>query len=65
MIRHRSDTGKWEVRWRENGRHCSRSFSRKADAEKFATRVRSARELGETLDLDRGKETVAEFIERW
>ncbi len=28
-------------------------------------RVRSARELGEVLDLDRGKETVAEFIERW
>ncbi len=28
-------------------------------------RVRSARELGQSLDLDRGKETVAEFIERW
>ncbi len=53
------------MRWRENGRHRSRSFTRKADAERFATRVRSARELGETLDLDRGKETVAEFIERW
>ena len=27
--------------------------------------MRSARELGEVLDLDRGKETAAEFIERW
>ena len=65
MIRQRLDTGKWEVRWRENGRHRSRSFTRKADAERFATRVRSARELGDALDLDRGRETVAEFIERW
>ena len=65
MIRQRLDTGKWEVRWRENGRHRSKSFTRKADAERFATRVRSARELGDALDLDRGRETVAEFIERW
>ena len=65
MIRYRGDTGKWEVRWRENGRHRSRSFTRKADAERFETRVRSARELGEAVDLDRGKETLAEFVERW
>jgi integrase len=65
MIRQRGDTGKWEVRWRENGQHRSRSFTRKADAERFATKVRSARELGLALDLDRGKETLAEFVERW
>jgi integrase len=65
VIRQRSDTRKWEVRWRENGRHCSKSFTRKADAERFAARVRSARELGEVLDLNRGTETVADFIERW
>ena len=65
MIAQRQDTGKWEVRWRENGRHRSRSFTRKADAERFERRVRSARELGEAVDLDRGKETVSEFIERW
>lgn len=65
MIRWREDTGKWEVRWRENGKHRSRSFTRKADAERWAARVRLARELGETLDLDRGKETLAEFIEQW
>jgi integrase len=65
LIRQRADTAKWEVRWRENGRHRSRSFTRKSDAQRFETRVRSARELGEVLDLDRGKETMAEFIERW
>ena len=65
MKRKRLDTGKWEIRWRENGRHRSRSFTREADADRFESRVRSARELGEVLDLDRGKEPVAEFIERW
>jgi integrase len=65
VSRQRDDTGKWEVRWRENGRHRSRSFTRKTDAERFESRVRLARELGEVLDLDRGTETVAEFIERW
>lgn len=53
------------MRWRENDRHRSKSFSRKADAERFAAQVRSVRELGGVLDLDRGKETVSEFIERW
>jgi integrase len=65
VIRRREDTGKWEVRWRENGKHRSKSFTRKADAERLAARVRSVRELGGGLDFDRGKETVAEFIERW
>ena len=64
-MKRRADTGKWEVRWRENGRNRSRSFSVKADAERFELGVRRARELGGPLDLDRGRETVAEFMERW
>ena len=64
-MKKRGDTGKWEVRWRENGRNRSRSFSVKADAERFELGVRRARELGGPLDLDRGRETVAEFMERW
>jgi integrase len=64
-VKKRSDTGKWEVRWRENGRNRSRSFSMKADAERFELGVRRAREMGGQLDLDRGQETVAEFMERW
>ena len=64
-MKRRGDTGKWEVRWRENGRNRSRSFSVKADAKAFELRVRRARELGSNLDLDRGSETVADFVERW
>ena len=64
-MKRRLDTGKWEVRWRENGRNRSRSFSVKADAARFELGVRRARELGGPLDLDRGRETVAEFMERW
>jgi integrase len=58
----RADTGKHEVRWRENGHNRSKSFTRKADAERFKGEVRRARELGCALDLDRGKETLADFI---
>ena len=58
----RADTGKHEVRWRENGRNRSRSFTLKADADRFRAEVRRARENGRPLDLDRGKETLAEFI---
>ncbi len=64
-MKRRADTGKWEVRWRENGRNRSRSFSVKADAARFELGVRRARELGGPLDLDRGRETVADFMERW
>lgn len=65
MIRYRTDTGKWEVRWRENVRHRSRSFTLEKDAKRFAAKVQRARETGDMLDADRGKETVAEFMERW
>ena len=59
----RADTGKHEVRWRENGRHRSRSFTLKADADRFRAQVRRAQEVGQALALDRGKESLAEFIE--
>ena len=58
----RADTGKHEVRWRENGRNRSKSFTLKADAERFRAEVARARELGRPLDLDRGKETLADFV---
>ena len=62
-MKRRADTGKWEVRWREHGRNRSKSFTLKADAQRFEGTVRRAREVGQALDLDRGKEPVAEFIE--
>src|ERR1022692_3610284 len=58
----RADTGKHEVRWRENGRHRSKSFTRQADADRFKADLRRAREVRRPLDLDRGKETLAEFV---
>ena len=61
-MKRRRDTGKWEVRWRENGRNRARSFSRKGDAQRFDVEVRRARELGRPLELDRGGETLAEFV---
>jgi len=64
-LKQRSDTGKWEVRWRENGRNRSKSFTRKGDAEKFELRVRRARESGRPLDVDRGSEVLAEFVETY
>jgi integrase len=61
-VKRRRDTGKWEVRWRENGRNRSKSFTAKADAQRFEMQVRRAREVGRPLDLDRGRETLAEFV---
>lgn len=61
-MKRRGDTGKWEVRWRENGRNRSKSFTVKADAARFEMDVRRAREVGRPLDLDRGRETLAEFV---
>ena len=61
-MKRRPDTGKWEVRWRENGRNRSRSFTRKSDASRFEVDVRRARQLGRPLDIDRGAETLAAFV---
>lgn len=64
-MRWRADIDKWEVRWRENGHHRSKCFTRKADGARFEAKVVLARERGDVLELDRGKETLAEFVETW
>jgi integrase len=64
-VRWRADIGKWEVRWRENGHHRSKCFTRKADAARLEAKIVFARERGEVLELDRGKESLAEFMETW
>ena len=61
-MKRRCDTGKWEVRWRENGRNRSKSFTLKADAARFQAQVQRAREVGRPLDLDRGRETLSDFV---
>ncbi len=61
-MKRRADTGKWEVRWRENGRNRSKSFTLNSDARRFEAEVHRARELGRPLDIDRGAETLAAFV---
>ncbi len=58
-------TRKHVVRWRATGRHYSRSFTLKADAERFDREQKRAKELGALFDPRRGCETLAEVIELW
>jgi integrase len=46
-VQKNSRRGKWEVRWREGGRQCSRLFDRKSDAVAFDTELRRRRQLGQ------------------
>jgi len=64
-VRLRKETGKYEVRWREGGRYRSKTFTRKGDASAFEAMIERARQTGGLVDLDRGKETLREFKERW
>lgn len=59
----------WEVRWREQERHRSRLFNRRADAQAFDAELRRRRQLG-PLALhqltERGGPTLDQWItERW
>jgi hypothetical protein len=58
-------TGKYVVRWRANGRHHSRAFTVKGDAERFDREQKRAKELGALFNPGRGSETLAEVIELW
>jgi integrase len=56
----------WEVRYREGGRHRSRVFDRKADAEDFQADVRRRKQLGTLTQLHAGDQLLADFgIEWW
>lgn len=59
----------WEVRWREYGRQCSRTFDRRRDAEAFNVDLKRRRQLGplalQQLTI-RGGPTLGQWIEeRW
>jgi len=64
-MKRRRDTGKWEVRWRDGGSNRSKSFTLKSDAERFKRQVDQAREVGQPLKHDRGRELLTEFVEIW
>src|SRR4051794_36698973 len=57
---------KWVVRYREGTRNRSRSFDRKADAQRYDAEVRRLQQLGTLASLDAGQETLDEFVtETW
>jgi hypothetical protein len=56
----------WEVRWREDGRHRSRVFALKRDAELFKMELWRARRLGPLAESLAADQTLAEFCSwRW
>jgi len=57
--------GVWRVRWREGNRNRARVLGRKRDAEAFDAEVRRKRRLGELAMLERGTESLAEFVQEW
>ncbi len=57
---------RWDVRYRDpEQRHRTRTFHRKADAQKFANVVEADITRGEWLDPLLGKETFGEWSNRW
>lgn len=58
-------SGKYVVRWRLNGRHRSRAFTSKRDAERWDHEQKRAKELGVLFEPTRGGETLSEVVELW
>jgi integrase len=57
---------KWVVRYREGERNRSRSFDRKADADRYDVEVTRRRQLGTLAPLTAGSETLDAFVtETW
>ena len=56
----------YAVRWvDEAGRHRSRRFDRKADAEKWELEVRNRKQTGDLISFDGGRVSLAEFGREW
>lgn len=64
-VKRRVDTGRYEVRWRESGRHRSKSFSLRKDALAFDREIERRKRLGTLHQLEAGEELLADFVERW
>ena len=64
--RHPNAPTRWQVRYRDpTGRQRTKSFARKADAEKWAVMIEAGKLQGDWLDPHLGKTTVREWSERW
>lgn len=58
--------GKWRARYRDpDGREHARHFDRKADAERWLTKIEHDKLRGEYLDPGAGRVTFAAFAEQW
>jgi Phage integrase, N-terminal SAM-like domain len=62
---HRTRTGKFEVKWREGRRQRSKTFARRADANRFDREVKGELEQGRPMLLRRDVPTLAEFAREW
>lgn len=65
MSVHRAASGKWIVRYRDAGRNRSKTFSVKADADRFDAETRRRRELGELILSRRDVPTLREEAADW
>lgn len=62
----RAPSGPWRARWREpGGRARSRSFRRKADAERFLATVEADKVRGRYIDPSAGQVRLREWVEQW
>jgi integrase len=59
----RKPNGKWELRWREGGRRCSRTFDRKTDATAFEADRTRRKQLGRAAVPD--DVPLREFVETY
>ena len=64
-VKRKSGGHVWEVRYREGGRHRSKVFDRKADAENFEAEVRRRKQLGTISYLHAGDDLLADFAVEW
>lgn len=58
-------TGRYEVRWREHGRHRARSFDRKRDAQDFEAERRRREQLGAHAPAEPSREPLREWLDTW
>jgi integrase len=61
----RNGRTRWEVRWRDGGRHRSRTFDLKRDAEAFERAMARRRQLGAHAPAEPGRELLSEWLKRW
>lgn len=65
MSIHQNRTGKWECRYREGTRNRSKTFTRKADAQRFDTEQKYRREVGERVVRAKDAPILRDFAQDW